>query len=37
MKRVTEVRSPCRGQTITAKKTDEIDEFTPNNKGIHQR
>ena len=26
-----------RGQTITAKKTDLIHEFTPKNTGIHQR
>ena len=26
-----------RGQTITAKKTDLINEFTPKNTGIHQR
>ena len=26
-----------RGQTITAKKPDMIDEFTPKNTGIHQR
>ena len=26
-----------KGQTITAKKADSIDEFTPKNTGIHQR
>ena len=26
-----------RGQTITAQKPDQIDEFTPKNTGIHQK